>query len=490
MRRFPVPSVRTRILAAILAVAAAGMFAAATTAYVVQRESTLAGIDASLTDAVDDARFIAADAGETSLAGVLGQVVQRIRPGTNQTTLAIIDGAAALAPGGDVDFRLEDDTAFVARVTQETADGSVVLGTVSGPGQTVRYIAAPVSVTTDPGDGIFVAAFDLDAELGPVTDAWSTSLRVTLVALVVLVLVGWFVSGRLLRPIRSLREAAARITASDLSERIPVEGRDDVSELTQTVNDMLDRLEGALIGQRRLLDDIGHELKTPITIVRGHLELMDADDPADVRATRSLAIDELDRMNGLVRDISALAELQRPMSLTRTPVDIAAFTEQVRTKAAALSGHHRWVSTETADVVVPVDAEKLTQALLQLAANAASHGAERGTIEIGSASGPDASGAPRLRLWVRDDGPGIGIEAQEHIFERFRRGGSGRGAAGSGLGLAIVLAIARAHDGTVTVDSAPGKGATFTIELPLPLASRSPEPALNQPSPETTESNQ
>jgi two-component system OmpR family sensor kinase len=440
----------------------------------VQRERTLAGVDASLTDAVGDARFIAAEAGETSLNGVLGQIVQRIRPGTNETTLAIVDGAAALAPGGDVDFRLEDDAAFVARVTAETEDGDVVLGTVSSHGQTVRYVAAPVSVANDPGEGVFVAAFDLDAGLGPVTDAWSTSLRVTLIALVVLGLVGWVVSGRLLRPIRSLREAAARITASDVSERIPAEGRDDVSELTRTVNDMLDRLESALTGQRRLLDDVGHELKTPITIVRGHLELMDADDPADVRATRSLAIDELDRMNGLVRDISALAELQRPMPLNRTPVDIAALTEQVRTKAAALSGH-RWVSTATAGVMAPVDSEKLTQALLQLAANAAGHGAATGVIDIGSAADQDAAGAPRLRLWVHDDGPGIGASAQEHLFERFHRGGSGRGTAGSGLGLAIVLAIARAHGGTVTVDSSPGAGTTFTIELPLLPAEAIPE---------------
>lgn len=477
---FPAVSVRVRILASILLVAAAGMVAAGTTAYFVQRDSTLDSIDTALVGAVTDARFIATDSKATTLNAVLEAVVQQIRPGTNEATLAIVDGAAALAPGGDVDFRLEENRAFVDRVTRETVTGKVVLGTVTTAGHTVRYVAAPVTVSGDPGTGVFVAAFDLDAALRPVTDALLTSLRVALGALLVLGLVGWLVSGRLLRPIRALREAAARITASDVSERIPVDGRDDVSELTRTVNDMLDRLDGALSGQRRLLDDVGHELKTPITIVRGHLELMDPADPADVIATRSLAIDELDRMNGLVRDISALAGAQRPTSLNRTSVDIAALTERVRTKAAALSAH-RWVTTETADIVAQVDAEKLTQALLQLATNAVSHGPADGTIEIGGATRWDDAGRLRLKLWVRDDGPGISTAAQEHIFERFRRGESGRGAAGSGLGLAIVLAIAEAHGGTVTLDSAPGRGATFTIDLPVQPAIAAPETAAPEP---------
>jgi len=454
-------SVRVRILAAILIVAAAGMIAAGATAALVQRERSLASIDNDLTALVGDARFIASDSGETTLSATLAAVVQGIRPGTNEGTLAVIDGVAALAPGGDVDVRLEGDPAFVARITRETADGAVVLGTQVEGGRALRYVAAPVSVGGDPARGVFTAAFDLDAELNPVTEAFRTYTLVALVTLVVLGLVGWFVSGRLLRPIRSLREAAARITATDVSERIPVNGRDDVSALTRTVNDMLDRLEAALTGQRLLLDDVGHELETPITIVRGHLELMDPADPADVAATRDLAIDELDRMNGLVRDIGALAEVQRPVPLARTAVDIAALTEAVRTKAEALSPH-QWVTKQAASVVVSVDGAKLTQAMLQLAANAASHGARGGTVEIGS-----AVDSGRLLLWVRDDGPGISLEEQHHVFERFRRGASGRGVAGSGLGLAIVAAIADAHGGSVRVDSAPGSGATFTLDLPI-----------------------
>jgi two-component system, OmpR family, sensor kinase len=234
---------------------------------------------------------------------------------------------------------------------------------------------------------------------------------------------------------------------------------------------MLDRLDGALISQRRLLDDVGHELKTPVTIVRGHLEVMDAENPADVAATRELAIDELDRMSGLVHDISTLAEVNRPMLLDRRSTDIAAFTQRVRSKAEGLSDH-TWRVQESADIAASVDPDRMTQAMLQLAANAAAHGSSGGVIEIGSATevgaGAAATGSGQLRFWVENDGRPISDEAQQHIFERFRRGSSsGRGATGSGLGLAIVAVIANAHGGTVGVSSGTGQKTRFTITIPI-----------------------
>ncbi|MDJ0338236.1 HAMP domain-containing sensor histidine kinase [Cryobacterium sp. PH31-O1] len=472
-RRSPALSVRVRILAAILLVTAAGLAIAGTTAYVVQRERTLSDIDSVLTDTVDDVRIVAADSAALDLRSALRAVIAGVRPATNESTLAVIDGVAAFEPRA-VDFRLVDD-ALVQRSEAETASNEVVLGTVTASGRLLRYVFVPVSVDGDPAQGTFIAAFDLDAELKPVSDASRTYLLVGLVTLIVVGLVGWVVAGRLLRPIRALREAAARITASDVSERIPVVGHDDVSALTLTVNDMLDRLQGALTGQRQLLDDVGHELKTPITIVRGHLELMNPASVGDVVATRDLAIDELDRMGGLVRDISALAQVERSALANRRPTDISALVERVRLKAAALSAHS-WVVSATADVVVAVDADKLTQALLQLAANAVSHGAPTGVIELGSTLTADAAGRPRLQLWVSDHGPGISEELLPRVFDRFQRGTRGRGPAGSGLGLAIVAAIAEAHDGTSLVSTTPGGGATFTIDLPTDQAPASPDP--------------
>jgi signal transduction histidine kinase len=141
--------------------------------------------------------------------------------------------------------------------------------------------------------------------------------------------VGWFVSGRILRPLRSLRRTAAGIGEDDLTTRIDARGTDEVSDLSRAFNAMLDRLQRSFDAQRRLLDDVSHELRTPITIVRGHLELLDPADPADVTDTRELAIDELDRMNVLVDDIALLVKTSRPDVLERLPVDVAELTEQV-----------------------------------------------------------------------------------------------------------------------------------------------------------------
>ena len=101
---------------------------------------------------------------------------------------------------------------------------------------------------------------------------------------------GWLLVGRFLRPVAMLRDTARKISESDLSQRIDVVGRDDLAELTITVNAMLDRVENAMVSQRQLLDDVGHELRTPVTIVQGHLELMDAGDPADVNQAREIAL--------------------------------------------------------------------------------------------------------------------------------------------------------------------------------------------------------
>jgi signal transduction histidine kinase len=469
-------SVRSRILASILLVTALGMGVANTTAFAVQRERTLTEIDDRLSTRIDAARSVVTGevantsgtdaapatpgtAGFATTSAALEAVLGRVVPNTHESSLGIIDGKARYVPGVETEFHLEDDPGFVDRIVAEVADGSVRIGTsVSSFGQ-YRYIATPISVTGSAEQGIYVTAVDITAELADLADAFGTYNLVALASLIAIGLVGWFVAGRLLRPIRQLRATASRITASDRNERIPVVGRDDVSELTATVNDMLDRLDDAMTSQRQLLDDVRHELKTPITIVRGHLELLDPNNVADVEATRALAIDELDRMTGLVDDIESLAETQRAAPVTR-PVDTSGLTTEVFAKASVIAGHD-WVLADVANATVAIDANRITQAWLQLADNAAKYSPAGTPIELGS-----SSNGLEVEFWVADRGPGIPPEYQARIFERFGRVDTGRGIRGSGLGLPIVAAIATAHRGRVSLSSSPS-GSRFGIVVPV-----------------------
>jgi signal transduction histidine kinase len=326
----------------------------------------------------------------------------------------------------------------------------------------LRYVIIPVRIGDDTSRGLYVAAYSLNAELAEIRDGLTIYFVVAALALVAVGLVGWFVAGRLLRPIRSLRETAARISSTDLAERITVVGADDVSELTVTVNDMLDRLDEAFTGQRLLLDDVGHELKTPITILRGHLELIEPDSPEDVRATRDLVLDELDRMSGLVQGIALLAKTRIPDFVRSEPMDVAELANAVFAKASALSSEREWSLDASAAGTVVADPARITQAWLQLAENAVKYSPRGSTIVIGST----ARGGDEVELWVRDQGRGVEREQLVTIFQRFARAGGERGVDGAGLGLSIVQAIAEAHGGRAFAESELGVGSRFVILIP------------------------
>jgi signal transduction histidine kinase len=231
---------------------------------------------------------------------------------------------------------------------------------------------------------------------------------------------------------------------------------------------MLDRLERAFAGQRQFLDDAGHELRTPITIVRGHLELMDAGDPVDVAESRALVLDELDRMGRLVDDMVLLARSEQPDFLHLAEVEVGVLVDEVLDKARALAPR-TWVIDARAEVPVRADPQRLTQAMVQLVSNAVRHTGDGDTIGLGSR----AEGSC-VRIWVRDTGAGVPQQDRERIFARFQRGTTSAGE-GSGLGLSIVRAIAEAHGGTATVEAADAGGARFVLSLPRRDAARRTE---------------
>lgn len=506
----PTFTVRARILAVILVITTVGMTFAGISAYFVQRDRVIEGIDQELLAAVESARAVLATApaaasideaaegaagaptepggdGAGTSAGApeppvydsateaLRAIMTFVIPGRHESSIALVDGAPRWAPPVEQSFSLADDPALLERAWQEALGGTVVLGTANSTAlddvRAVRYVVAPVEIADSPELGAYVTAIDVQREVDQVGGAFVTYAWLSALTIVLIGLVGWFVSGRLLSPLRELRLAAERITDRDTSERIPVRSRDDLGALTTTVNAMLDRLDGALTAQRQLLDDVRHELKTPITIVRGHLELLDAGRPDEVRAVRDLALDELDRMANLVSDIDDLARNERGMLVTE-PTDVADLTAAVFGKAQAI-GDHEWVLDGAVDAVASVSPSRITQAWLQLADNAAKYSPAGSTIHIGSSAYQGA-----VEFWVADEGPGIPEESRERIFERFGRADTGRGVAGSGLGLPIVAAIARAHGGHVSLQTSPA-GSRFGIVVPVAPQAPAPPPAAD-----------
>jgi two-component system, OmpR family, sensor kinase len=474
-------SVRTRLLVGLLLVTALGMSAAGAATFLLERQRVLTSIDSSLLSRIGEAHQIVLGASNSrspsapaavpepfvSARAALEAVVSRVLPATGESTVGILNGRATFVPGISTDFRIDTMPGLVSRATTETLHGQVSVGTVQSGSTSYRYIAAPITVAGSAQRAVFVVAVDVNRQLADLSEAFNTYWEVAAAAFVLVAGLGWFVSGRLLSPIRDLRMAAARITSQERTARILVARSDDLGQLASTVNDMLDRLDAAMTGQRQLLDDVRHELNTPLTIVRGHLELLDATNVAEVTATRALAIEELDRVGALVQSLALLAknEIADP---DRIVVEIGDFTAEVFSKLHVLPGH-TWTLVESAAGSASFDRATITQAWLQLADNAAKYSPPGSVIEVGS-SGTEES----VTFWIANTGPEIPLDARERIFERFGRVDEGRGIKGSGLGLPIVRAIATAHGGRVLLASSPTR-TQFGIEIPRLATQARPE---------------
>ncbi|QDY76376.1 sensor histidine kinase [Streptomyces qinzhouensis] len=333
-------------------------------------------------------------------------------------------------------------------------------GVLRRPGGEVRWAKVPIEPANGHPPAAFVVAVHPAGEREKANDVFHMLLAISGVALLMTTGIGWVVAGRILRPVRLVRTTAAQLTEQDLTQRIPVEGRDDIAALAETFNAMLDRLERAFAAQREFVDDAGHELRTPITIVRGHLELM-GDDPAEREETVRIVMEELDRMSRIVEDLLLLAKAERPDFVSPEPVQTGELTADVFVKARAL-GERDWQLAGVVDAEVALDPQRITQAMVQLAQNAVQHTTMGQRVSIGSRDEGD-----RIELYVADSGPGVQPQDAEVIFERFRRGTARRGsrATGAGLGLAIVKAIAEGHGGRVELRPTDGGGATFVLVL-------------------------
>jgi signal transduction histidine kinase len=325
-----------------------------------------------------------------------------------------------------------------------------------------RYVAVPVANRSgDPNDpsGVFAVAIDLSGELDEVNEALQIAVGVNIGVLILASMLAWVIAGRVLEPLRLLRDTARSISETDLTRRIPVEGEDELADLARTFNEMLDRLEDAFASQKSFISDAGHELRTPITIIRGHLDVM-GDDPEERRETLDLVRDELDRMSRLVNDLLLLAKASRPDFLQPETVDLDDLTRELYAKASALA-QRDWRLSSVGTGRIVADRQRVTQALMNLSQNAVTHTMAGDAVELGSKL---QNGV--VSLWVKDTGPGVPEHEQQRIFERFVRLDRAPAGEGAGLGLAITQAVAEAHGGRVELDSRPGEGARFTVIIP------------------------
>ena len=467
-------TVRTRVLTTVLAFMVMGLAVTGVLTYAAQFRSLDDRVHSELLQEYSELKLIAESTNDdgsfthATVDEVLKTATDSAAPSDNESVLALIDGRPAHKPRTQ-DFELvPDDSEQSQQVLQKIMavhePGRTVTTTMSLGDRELRVLVASVQVTGDDAEGIYVVANDIGVQKQDLWQSVATFAGLSVITLLIAGWVGYVVTGRLLKPLGALRSATEQITIDDLEHRIPVPaGNDDISALANNFNRMLERIQVGFAEQRRFMSDVGHELRTPLTIVRGTLEMTDVEDAADVREAHEIATDELDRMGRVVGDLSELAASARPDYVRPAPTELQDFARSAFARIERIA-EREWVLARTVDDIADADEQRLTQAVVQLAANAVRYSDEGSRIRfsVDQVLGPDG---PEIHVGVQDEGVGIAADDQRRIFERFTRVDGSRGS-GSGLGLPIVRAIAEGHGGVVRLLSAPGRGSTFTLVFP------------------------
>lgn len=287
------------------------------------------------------------------------------------------------------------------------------------------------------------------------------------VLLAVAVVTGLFLTRRALRPVAEVTETARHIAETGTFERrlAPTAPRDELTDLANTFNLMIARLERMLAQQRQFLADTSHELRTPLSIIRGNLDYLRrvTTDQSCLETIHEAELEAI-RMSRLVNDLLLLAQEDAAEFLNRQPVRLDTLVGEIVEQARALAADQRIEIADLEPLVVAVDPDRLRQALWNLLDNALRYGGAGCQIRILARGEGEVA-----QIAVADNGPGIPPEHEHRVFDRFYRVDASRNRAtgGAGLGLAIVKHIVEAHGGTVTLDNRPGRGAKFTITLPM-----------------------
>lgn len=397
----------------------------------------------------------------SSAEEILSLYVSRTVAHSDETVFVVVDGTVTERSSGEVVGRLDLDQQFVAEIKM---NNQPVLATYESEFGAVRYIAIPVSGENDKGQ--MVAAIFIDVRNEPVRLLLFQLATLMMIAILGSAGLGWIVAGRILKPIRYLRETVRKISDGSLEERIPVANPDsELGGIARDFNQMLEKIKKSFDTQRRFIDDAGHELKTPLTIVDGHINLVEAANE-DSKTSLSIVRDEVKRMARIVQDLQTLTKSNEPRFIQMTTNSVSETLDEVFVKATGLE-ERNWRLSSVEDQEISFDRQRIVQALLQLVDNSLKHTTESDSVEIGF-----RKQGKSIEFFVGDSGPGIPEESRSQIIERFKRGAwTPQDTEGSGLGLAIVDAVCKAHNGTLVIRESNLGGAEVILQIPTDLAS-------------------
>lgn len=357
-----------------------------------------------------------------------------------------------------------------AEAFDQSASGESVSETIRIGGTSVRILYHPLRLGGD------VRAVIQLGESMRTTERTLSEMRSLLligggIAIVTGMAGSWWLTRQSLRPVQRLTGTVADIAETGaFDRRVPQAGvHDEIGQLAMTFNDLLDRLQLLLDRQRALVADTSHELRNPLMVLRGNLELLSLDLPlSDRKEATTESLEEVDRMTRLVQDLLFLADADADSAIQRRHVALEALVAAIAEDAVLIAtrddGTREIVLEANDPIVVDGDPERLRQLIWNLVENAVRYTPAGGTVTIGL-----RQRGPVAELTISDTGIGIAPEHLPHIFERFYRVDTSRSRAlgGTGLGLSIVRQIAEAHGGQVRVRSTLGEGSTFTVALPV-----------------------
>lgn len=355
----------------------------------------------------------------------------------------------------------------------------------------VRGYVAPIMTQSGQVVGYIELAQSLRLVDNTLRDLATLLIIIIASGLAVAAIGGWIIAGNVLAPIDRVTMTAQKITrARDLGRRIEVpETADEVGRLAMTFNEMLARIEELFRAQQRFVADVSHELRSPLTAVRGNLDLLKrgaAEDPAELAQMIEAMDSETARMSRLVSDLLLLERQDSGVPIAKQPIELDTLMLEVYRQAhITAKGITLTLGAEDQAIIVG-DRDRLKQVLLNLVDNAIKYTPQGGKVTL-SLTKED----PWVKVAVQDTGIGIAQENLPNLFERFYRVDKARSrdAGGTGLGLAIAKSVVDAHNGKITVESQLGKGSTFTVWLPLaesktvsttPSRTQSPRLALNK----------